>query len=161
MADPAQLYDKDFYAWTQQQAEALRDAAAAGANLPLDWENLAEEMESLGRSERRELRSRLIRIVRHLLKLEHSPASEPRSGWRQTIREARVEVRTLLTDSPSLKSEVSRLIEEQARDAVELALGDLEQFGGLTPAIIAKIRSTSYTEDEVLGDWFPGREESA
>jgi len=84
------LYDQDFVRWTEQQAGALRQAK--GSNLPLDWENLAEEIESLGRSDRRELRSQITRILRHLLKLEASPAAEPRAGWRSTIREARSEI---------------------------------------------------------------------
>src|SRR5438128_176130 len=55
------LYEQDFVLWTEAQAKALREAAVGG-NTPLDWENLAEEIESLGRSERRELRSRITRI---------------------------------------------------------------------------------------------------
>ena len=49
-ANAAQLYEKDFVRWTEQQATALRDAASLSTNLPLDWENLAEEIDSLGRS---------------------------------------------------------------------------------------------------------------
>jgi hypothetical protein len=64
--------------WAEAQAEGLRRAAEAGSNLPLDWYNLAEEIESLGRSQRRELRSRLATIIEHLLKLQFSPAMEPR-----------------------------------------------------------------------------------
>ncbi len=67
--NPAQLYEKDFVRWTEQQAAALREAAALGTNLPLDWENLAEEIDSLGRSLRHELRSRILVIIEHLLKL--------------------------------------------------------------------------------------------
>jgi hypothetical protein len=55
----AQLYEEDFVRWTEQQSRALPEAAGVGTNLPLDWENLAEEIESLGASQRRELRSRL------------------------------------------------------------------------------------------------------
>lgn len=69
------LYEQDFMRWAEAQAEGLRRAAEAGSNLPLDWYNLAEEIESLGRSQRRELRSRLANIVEHLLKLQFSPQS--------------------------------------------------------------------------------------
>ena len=55
----AQLYDEDFVRWTEQQAAALRQAAGLDVNLPLDWENLAEEIDSLGRSLKHELRSRV------------------------------------------------------------------------------------------------------
>ena len=68
------LYRDDFVAWTRQQADGLRRARDAGSNLALDWANLIEEIESLGASERRELRSHLARIVEHLAKLRYSPA---------------------------------------------------------------------------------------
>jgi hypothetical protein len=73
--DPAQLYDKDFVRWTEEQAKALRDAAGLATNLPLDWENLAEEIDSLGRSQSRELASRIAVIIEHLIKLEISGAN--------------------------------------------------------------------------------------
>ena len=76
MAKLSTLYDEDFVRWTEEQAAALR--RAKGSNLALDWENLAEEIESLGKSDRRELRSQITRILRHLVKLEASPAAEPR-----------------------------------------------------------------------------------
>jgi hypothetical protein len=91
MAKLNNFYDEDFVSWTEQRAAELRQAK--GSNLPLDWENLAEEIESLGRSDRRELRPQTTRILRHLLKLEASPAAEPHAGWRSTIREARSEIR--------------------------------------------------------------------
>src|SRR5215510_7104600 len=106
MADTRTLYDKDFVAWTEQQAEALRAAARGGSNQPLDWENLAEEIESLGRSLRFVLRSQISRTIQHQVKLQYSPAVNPRSGWRRTIRQARDEIRQILLDSPSLKREV-------------------------------------------------------
>src|SRR6202040_3635280 len=84
------LYDRDFFLWTQEQAAALR--AVKNSNLPLDWANLAEEIESLGKSDRRQLRSQIRRILRHLLKLEASPSVEPRAGWRSTVLDARTEV---------------------------------------------------------------------
>ncbi|MBV8336749.1 MAG: DUF29 domain-containing protein, partial [Alphaproteobacteria bacterium] len=90
MAGSADLYDRDFFLWTQEQSAALR--RAKDPNLPLDWENLAEEIESLGKSQRAELNSQVRRILRHLLKLESSPASDPRAGWRATILDARLEL---------------------------------------------------------------------
>ena len=77
------LYQTDHYAWTKQQAAELRRLAAARANSTLDLANLAEEVESLGRSDLATVRSQLRRIIEHLLKLEHSPAAEPRFGWRE------------------------------------------------------------------------------
>src|SRR5947207_4390031 len=95
-------YDEDFFAWTKHQAKALRAAARSGTNQPLDWENLAEEIEGLGVSERSALGSHIMRIVQHFAKLEFSPADEPRSGWRRTIRIARVQAEKRLQDNPSL-----------------------------------------------------------
>src|SRR6185436_17634681 len=103
MADTPTLYDEDFVAWTEQQAEAIRAAARAGANLPLDWENLAEEIESLGKSDRRSLHSQIYRIVRHLAKLQFSPATDPRLGWRESVGDGRLEAELVLNDSPSLR----------------------------------------------------------
>lgn len=87
MSKAEQLYEEDFLRWTEEQAAALR--RAKGSNLPLDWENLAEEIEDLGRSVRRELISQIRRILRHLLKLEASPAVGPRAGRRASVHEAR------------------------------------------------------------------------
>src|SRR4051812_49650097 len=88
LADPG-LYERDFYLWTQRQAAELRHAAAQRTNLPLDLENLAEEVESLGKSDRRAVVSYLIKLIEHLLKLAYSPAQYPRSGWRKSVRKAR------------------------------------------------------------------------
>jgi Domain of unknown function DUF29 len=70
MAKAGALYEQDFFLWTKEQAAALR--LAKNSNLPLDWENLAEEIER--KSDRRELRSQIRRILRHLLKLEATPS---------------------------------------------------------------------------------------
>jgi hypothetical protein len=81
-------YDTDFYAWTQAQAAALRDHKWD----TLDVENLAEEIESLGRSERFAIESHLQNLLTHLLKWRYDPATEPRRGWRITIRNARLDI---------------------------------------------------------------------
>ena len=82
MPSAAELYEEDFLLWTQEQSKLLREAAERRVNFPLDWENLAEEIESLGKSQRSELRNRIGTAIEHLLKLEHSTAREPREGWR-------------------------------------------------------------------------------
>jgi Domain of unknown function DUF29 len=155
MADARTLYDDDFVAWTEQQAEALRSAARGSTNQPLDWENLAEEIESLGISQRHELRSQIQRIIRHLLKLEHSPAVDPRRGWVETINDARTEIELLIEDSPSLKNELGRLTEAELARGSRVAIRDLEKCGEVDTAIASSIRRARYTEDQVIGDWFP------
>ena len=91
-------YDRDFFLWTERQAAALRE----GRWDALDVENLVDEVESLGRSEKREIRSRLLVISIHLLKWRYQP-EQRLSGWRGTIIEQRRRLREVLEDSPSLK----------------------------------------------------------
>jgi hypothetical protein len=150
-----ELYDRDFVLWTEAQAAALRQAEAAHTNLPLDWENLAEEIESLGKSLRRELGSQIRRILRHLLKLEASPASDPRAGWRGSIMEARGDIDYVLGESPSLRREVGDLIGKEVQLAAKLAAADLAQHGEPTEIVWARLAAGGYGAEQVLGDWFP------
>ena len=99
----ATLYETDFHAWTQEQAGKLRALIVERANLDLDLENIAEEIESVGASDRRELHSRLARIIEHLLKLEDSTLGEPRHGWRSSVRAERASLDQLFDQSPSLR----------------------------------------------------------
>ena len=77
-------YEKDFYAWTVEQARLLR----SGELSAVDIENIAEEIESMGRSDRREIKSRLIVLLSHLLKWQMQPQMRS-AGWSATIREQR------------------------------------------------------------------------
>ena len=153
MAKVDALYDQDFVLWTEEQAAALR--RAKGSNLPLDWENLAEEIESLGKSDRRELRSQVTRILRHFLKLAVSPTLEPREGWRSTIRDARLEIEGVLEDSPSLRGEIPDIVSRQSASAAKLAAADLAEHGEPADAVWARLRAGGFTAEQVLGDWFP------
>jgi hypothetical protein len=155
MSDTNTLYEEDFLAWTKQQAKALRAAAGNQTNQPLDWENLAEEIESLGISQKTALRSQMRRIILHLLKLEFSPATEPRRGWSESVSDARSEIEDLLETSPSLNAEVSGAMALALRQGSQKALFDLEKYGELNPATLASVRAKTYTVEQVLGDWFP------
>jgi hypothetical protein len=97
MSQNAALYDEDFFAWTVDQAWLLRAAEWSA----LDVANLAEEIESMGRSVRRELRSRLIVLLTHMLKWGRQTAARSCS-WSSTIDGQRLQVKSLLTESPSL-----------------------------------------------------------
>jgi hypothetical protein len=143
-----QLYEEDFVRWTEQQSSALREAAGVGTNLPLDWENLAEEIESLGRSQRHEMRSRIAVIIEHLLKLEHSPAVDPRRGWIDAIGRERLSTEDSLEQSPSFNSQLGAIIEHLKP---RLATTSLFGYGEM----IKSVPVPEYTEDQVLGDWFP------
>jgi hypothetical protein len=101
------LYDADIAAWAEQQADALRRRAAN----EIDWENVAEEIESLARSDRREIRNRLAVICEHLLKWAYQP--EHRSGsWRGSIVEARDQIARLVQESPSLQDSPAAVLAE-------------------------------------------------
>ena len=94
------MYDTDFYTWTQQQAAALRE----GKVQDLDWLNLAEEIESLGKSDRRALGSHLEGLVMHLLKWHYQPSGRATGhSWYSTIAEHRRQITLLVDDSPSLR----------------------------------------------------------
>ena len=160
MAKAGGLYEEDFVRWTEEQSAALRrtkvlTSGAEGGNQPLDWDNLAEEIESLGKSQRNELRSRIRRILRHLFKLEASPATEPRAGWCATIDEARAAIEDVLRDSPSLRRECEGVIKKQIAAAARLATDDLRQHGEAAEVVAARLSQTEYAVEQVLGDWFP------
>jgi Domain of unknown function DUF29 len=107
MRTKAGRYEQDFYAWTQEQASLLRE----GAVQELDLTNLAEEIESLGKSDRRALGSHLRNLMLHLLKWHHQPSGRLTGpSWRSSIRNARAEITVLLEDSPSLQREVAGLL---------------------------------------------------
>ena len=98
------LYDSDFLLWTEQQTQLLRRRATGGLanDQGLDWLNLAEEIESVGTSQKREVRSRLTVICQHLLKWCHQP--ERRSpSWQSTLYVQRRDLLDLFEDSPSLR----------------------------------------------------------
>jgi len=147
------LYDTDLVIWSERQAELLRRMAAGErVNDQIDWENVAEEIEALAISDRRELRNRVRTIVTHLLKLQVSPAVEPRAGWYETILEQRAQLRTLLRESPSLRSTVSAVIDEELPDSRSLARASLAHYGeqpNVDPTGLA------YTDEQVLGPWLP------
>lgn len=101
------LYALDFFAWTQDQADALRRRSVN----EIDWENLLEEVESLGRQERSELRSHLIILLTHLLKWRYQPERRSRS-WALTVAEQRIEALRVLRENPSLKRQIADLLSD-------------------------------------------------
>jgi hypothetical protein len=155
MSEIAALYDEDFVLWSEQQADALRAAAGGAINQPIDWENVAEEIDSLARSERRELKSQIRRVIEHLLKLEYSRATDPRMGWTESIDDARSDIEAVLEDSPSLKNEIEAAIAAELKRGSRRAVRELGKYQELDPATVAGINATTYTPDQILGDWFP------
>jgi len=144
-------YDTDFLAWTEEQARLLREAARERINTPIDWENVAEEIESMGRSELRAVESALVRVIEHLLKLEYSQAADPRGNWRRTVREQRDQAVDGLEDSPSLRSKIN--LAKSFRRGRDYAMEGLQQDG--VPADLLPTECP-YSLDHLLDeDWWP------
>ena len=106
------LYETDFYGWTTETAKTLR----AGNFRALDVHNLIEEVESIGRSERRELESRLMRLMAHLLKWQYQWLHRSRS-WADTIAEQRASVLDVLEENPSLRPQLQSVVARAYRRA--------------------------------------------
>lgn len=142
------LYEQDVYAWATAQAALLR----ARRFTDLDLEHLIEEVEDVAGALKRSARQRVRTILEHLLKLEHSPAQEPRPGWRATVRTQRVRLRDALT--PSLRGEVENELAELYGDARGLAEGALRDHREDAAAGALPV-SCPYSLDQVLADWLP------
>lgn len=112
----ATLYDLDFYTWTQRQAALLRVEEWE----KLDWQRIAEEIESLGKKDKRQVQSRLAVLIMHLLKWQHQPSKRSPS-WRKTIKEQRFRLALVLNDSPSLKNSLAEFVALVYPHAVESA----------------------------------------
>ena len=124
-AEAALLYDRDFYAWTQEQAQALR-SHFRGDNR-IDVEHLAEEIEDLGASELKALESQVVNILAHFLKLDYSSLDWPRNHWRQEIFAFRNVLQRRLTGS--LKRLILQDFDElyaSARESAAVALIESE-----------------------------------
>lgn len=139
-------YEEDFALWSAEQAALIR----AGKFDRLDLENVAEEIESLGRSDRHAIRSRLAVLMMHLLKWERQPAERSRS-WMSTIRGQRREILRLLKDSPSLKPFPGKVFEDEYPWAREKASEETTIFLHLFP------ETCPYTIEQILDpDFLPG-----
>jgi len=110
------LYDVDLYKWCQEQAYLLR----SGRFDHIDTNNIIEEIEDMGKSQKRALTSRLEILLAHLLKWKHQPALSGKS-WRFTIEEQRYRIAEIIEDSPSLKNSVAEVINRAYGHAKRLA----------------------------------------
>lgn len=117
-------YETDFYGWTQEQAALLK----MGRLSELDMVNIVEELEAMGRREKRELQSRLIVLLVHLLKYQYQSERRSRS-WENTIKTQRLDFEDVLSENPSVKSKMAdiftrayRLARQHATDETGLSL---------------------------------------
>lgn len=113
------LFESDYYAWTRQQAAALRALAADGGAPGLDLSNLADEIDELGRREREAVRSDVRRILDHLLMLEHSRAVDAWLSWQYAVAAARDQLEGRLT--PSLRRDLEAVLPQLFQQASRLA----------------------------------------
>lgn len=152
-ARAADLYERDFVAWTRQQVAALRRLARSRPNEPLDFAHLIEEIADLGKSERDTVRSHVRTIIEHLLKLRHSRATEPRPGWMSTVGRTRTALEDKLSPSlrRDLRTRLPRLYAQARRDAGR----DLILFG--EPEAAAELpEACPFSLDQLLEhDWYP------
>jgi hypothetical protein len=144
-------YEDDFYAWTQYQAEVLRSLKTRDNRF--DQENVAEEIETVGRNERDAVRSQVRRIIEHFLKLAYSPAYDPRHGWRGSIIDARAELDDKL--SPTLRQDLTNVLGKLYTAARKRVVADLQDHGedGAAGSLPEKC---PYTVHQILAeDWYP------
>lgn len=147
-----QLYETDFYAWTRRQADALRRWAAMRPNQDLDLAHIAEEIADLGKEQRNAVRSWTVRILEHLLLLEHAAAGEPRRHWTREVINFRAEIAARLTRT--LRADLARRLPVLYGQARRQLVTELERFGeGETAAQLPP--TCPYTLQEVIGDWWP------
>jgi hypothetical protein len=146
----SELYDDDIVLWSERQAELLRRRAAGELvnEADLDWTNLAEEIEALGKSDARELANRITTILIHMIKLQSSAATEPRAGWISTILEQQDQIEMLLKDAPSLRKKVPDLIKARLSKARERALAEM---AANSDKPVVDVSLIVFTADEVLG----------
>ncbi|MGH8480495.1 MAG: DUF29 domain-containing protein [Gammaproteobacteria bacterium] len=141
-------YEHDFFGWTQEQAALLRTGRLA----ELDVEHLIEEIESMGRGERRQLANRLELLLTHLLKWDHQPDRREIDGksWVRTMREQRRKIAKLIRDNPSLNPLLGDCIRDAYEDARFGASDETDLSVSVFPA------SCPYTPEQILDlDFLP------
>ncbi len=140
------LYETDFYAWTIEQSNYLK----SGAWQQLDLSNLAEEIESLGKQQRQELRNRLGILLGHLLKWDYQPEKRSKS-WRATIREQRREITRLLQENPSLNPYLSEAIAIGYEAGIDLVVRETDlddaDLSTICPYPTTQILDTDFPAD--------------
>ncbi len=137
------LYQEDYYGWLQENAQLIREKRFS----EIDVENIVEELESMGKSEKRELSNRLTILLMHLLKWQYQTVKRSTS-WRNTIAVQRIDIRELLGDSPSLKSEILDKIAvayEKAKLATEIETGiEKQNFPAECPFSLEQILDETF-----------------
>ena len=143
------IYDRDFYTWAMETARAIRERRFEG----IEWDAVAEELEDMGKSEKRALESQLERLHAHLLKWRlqsekrHQDAARERS-WRATIRDARMRIEKILKENPGLRPGLPELFSEVYPGGVNWAIAETGLPESLFPS------ESPWTLDDALDDSF-------
>ncbi|MBD2179614.1 DUF29 domain-containing protein [Aerosakkonema funiforme] len=145
------LYEQDFYLWLQTNINLLKEGKFA----EVDLENLLEELESMGRSDKNGLKSNLRVLLMHLLKYKYQPENQTNS-WNYTIIEHRIRLRDTFKTSPSLYRFFEEIFNESYQDARELAAAET----GLSIKVFPS--ESPFTVEEVLNaDFLPAESEDS
>ena len=139
MSAKTNLYERDFYAWTREQAELLRSGKISKADL----ENIAEEIESMGKTEKRELISRLTILLLHLAKWRFQPDLRGR-GWRLCIEGQRLDIADLIDDNPSLRPYLIQSFGRAVLEAQKETWLDASTFAVECPWSADEFRTTTF-----------------
>lgn len=143
MASQINLYNRDFFAWTQEQIKLLKEKSFS----KLDVENLLEEVESMGKREKRELSNRLEILLMHLLKWKYQPEEQSKS-WMRTIREQRHQIKKVMNDNPSLVPKIGEYISDSYSYARQNAHYETGVFLSKFPV------NCEWVSDQLLSDEF-------
>ncbi|PHX55642.1 DUF29 domain-containing protein [Tychonema bourrellyi FEM_GT703] len=144
------LYETDFYAWTEEQVKLLKHQEWSQIDLP----NLIEEIESLGKQQRAELRNRLSILIGHLLKWEYQVSKRSRS-WVNTIRIQRMDLLELLKENPSLKPYLQEALQTAYIKGLALASGETDLPRTTFP------ENCPYGLEDIFSDrFYPGEPET-
>ena len=150
---PSDLYERDYYTWIQEQVRALREHRVED----LDWPNLAEEIEDLGKSEKRALKSRIAKLLEHLLKMAYASDRVWQSnsrGWELSMENAREAARELVEENPGLRPFLNEIFGSAYRTARRDALKALRLPDSAIP------ESPPWMFEQIIDERFVPKRES-
>ena len=142
------LYETDFYAWTQQQAERLRRAMVEASPEGIDWRHVAEEIEDMGKRDCRGAKSEIEHIIAHLLKLRFSPNEQAGKKWVVEVEAFRSNYQRIIDDSPGLVPKIQSDLDKLQARAAGGVQREFELYEPDTPVDT----SLRWTLDQILGE---------
>ena len=144
MVTVSESYERDYYAWAMKNAQLIRQ----GKLSEIDLNNIAEELEDVGKSERRALRNHIKNVILHLLKWRYQPNFREAS-WRQSVRNGRIAIHEIVTESPSLNRDIAQLIESEYSSAQADAVDETGLSASTFPP------TCPFSESQMSDDYWP------